>query len=428
MTTAGRAPLWAETSGEGQSGSDPLPTDVVDVAVVGGGYTGLSTALHGAEKGLAVHVVEARRIGHGGSGRNVGLVNAGLWLPPGAVRTALGDTFGPRFLRRFADGPRSVFDLAERHQIRCAITKTGTIHAAHAQRAMADLRARHAEWISMGEPVELLDREAIAARSGTRAFAGGLLDHRAGTLNPMAYARGLARAARAAGAGISHDSPAHRLIREGGWWRLETATGDFRARAVVLATNAYTDGLWPGLSQTFTGIHYFQLATEPIRGVDLSILPERQGLWTTAPVMWSVRRDADDRLVIGSMGRVLGNTTRGASVRWARNLLLRLFPDRASVWARIRFEAAWDGQIAMTADHLPKLARLADGVWCPIGYNGRGITTGTIFGQVLADLLSGAAPESLPIPVTEGAPKRAPFGRAPLLDLAFTVNQLWRSV
>ena len=424
MTEAAPLSLWDRTAAEPRIPADPLPDQTVDVVIVGGGFTGLSTALHCSLQGLRAHVIEAHAIGFGGSGRNVGLVNAGIWLPPSKVRTALGEQYGPRFLRRFSDGPRMVFDLIEKHQIRCDVTKTGTIHAAHAPSGFKGLKDRYTEWTCMGEPVELLDREEVAKRTGSTAFHGGLLDHRAGTINPMGYARGLARAARSAGAKITTGVRVTALERAGAIWRTKTDQGVVEAKTVVLGTNAYSDELWPGLKDVYTTIHYFQVATEPL-GVDADhILPGRQGLWDTAPIMFSFRKDADNRLLIGSMGRVLGSATRGISQAFARKRLKKLFPSLA----RVKFEDAWHGQIAMTPDHLPRVHQLADGLWTPIGYNGRGITTGTLFGQSIADVLTGMDPAELPLPMTKVKPlPRAGF-MSKVHDLAFTANQVWKSV
>jgi glycine/D-amino acid oxidase-like deaminating enzyme len=264
----------------------------------------------------------------------------------------------------------------------------------------------------------------MADMTGTRSFPGGLLDHRAGTLNPMGYVRGLARAARAAGAGISTGVRVTRLARAGGGWRVETTAGPVAARAVVLATNAYTDTLWPGLRRSFTPIHYFQLATAPLGPEAAAILPGRQGLWTTATIMISLRRDARDRLIIGSMGRLIGTAREGLSQRWARRELAWLFPRLGPV----TFEEAWDGQIAMTPDHLPRIHRLDEGLYTPIGYNGRGITTGTIFGQAIAGLLTGADPADLPLPITGVAPvATAPVMRR-VYAMGFAAHQLLRSL
>ncbi|BDW84207.1 NAD(P)/FAD-dependent oxidoreductase [Roseicyclus marinus] len=416
--------LWDATSEEVRPDPADLP-ESVDLAIVGGGYTGLSTALHAAQAGLSAHVIEANEIGHGGSGRNVGLVNAGVWMPPAQVRAALGPDYGPRFLRRFADGPAMVFDLIERHQIRCEATRAGTIHAAHAAAGLRDLEGRWREWVAMGEPVEMLDAAQTAEALGTDRYVGGLLDHRAGTVNPMGYVRGLARAARAAGAGLSTGVRVTGLHKQaGGGWRVETDHGPVRARAVVLGTNAYTDRLWPGLNATFTTIHYFQFATVPLGPEADHILPGRQGVWDTAPVMTSIRRDARGRLIIGSMGRVIGSRERGLSRRWAERTLKRLYPGLGPV----EFEEAWHGQIAMTPDHLPRIHVLDEGLYTPIGYNGRGIITGTIFGQAMADLLTGMDPADLPLPVTDpAAVATAPLMRR-VYDLSFVANQFLKGL
>ena len=397
----------------------------VDLAIVGGGYTGLSTAFHAAERGLSAQVIEARQIGYGGSGRNVGLVNAAAWLPPQSVIALLGQTYGPRFVKVFSDAPAYVFDLIKRHQIRCEATQTGTIHAAHALKGFEDLRRRHAEWQRLGEPVDLLTRDQISTMIGTDVFHGGLLDHRAGTVNPMGYCRGLARAALAAGASISTGVRVMKLIRDGADWVVQTDSGDVRAKSVVLGTNAYTDDLWPGLKQSFTTIHYFQFATVPLGAEAANILPGRQGVWDTGKIMFNVRRDGTDRLLIGSMGQVVGTKDRGVSQRFARKQIARLFPDLGPV----DFEEAWHGQIAMTPDHLPKIFELAPGLYTPIGYNGRGITTGTIFGKAMADLLDGEDRNSLPLPVTtKPTPVRQAGLRSRAFQMAFTANQIRKAI
>ncbi len=424
MITDSPISLW-DVSAEEPDIRNPMTGDAeADVAIVGGGFTGLSTALHCAEKGLSAHVLEAKHIGFGGSGRNVGLVNAGVWHPPAAVREKLGDKYGPRFVTRFGEGPAQVFDLIEKHQIRCEVTKTGTIHAAHAPSGFEDLKARHAEWARLGKPVDLLSPDEMVEKTGTSVFYGGLLDHRAGTINPMGYCRGLARAAKGAGAEINTGVCATNLRRDGEKWVVETDKGTVRANYVVLGTNAYSDALWPDLNRVFTMIHYFQLATKPLKGDMSHILPGRQGIWDTGQIMFSIRRDAHDRLVIGSMGTVVGSVGRGLSHRWAKKNLARLYPELGPV----EFEEAWHGQIAMTPDHLPRIYQLAPNLLTPIGYNGRGITTGTIFGECMANLISGMDPADLPLPMTELSTVPSAPIMSRLYQTAFTANQILKSL
>lgn len=411
--------LW-DTSAEECDLDSPFDAPgTVDVAIVGGGFTGLSTALHACEAGLSTHVLEARRIGHGGSGRNAGLVNAGAWLAPQAIERQLGAVYGPRYVERLGDAPAYVFSLIEQHQIRCEATRNGTIHAAHSRSGFRELQLRKAGWDALGAPVDLLDREEVSELIGSRAFHGGLVDRRAGTINPMGYCRGLARAARGAGSTISTGVRVSALEPCNGKWTLITDRGELTATQVVLGTNAYTDTLWPGLENSFTPIHYFQLATGPLGESAAGILPQRQGLWDTGRIMMSLRRDASDRIVIGSMGRVLGTKGDGLSRRWAARQLERLFPELGPV----AFEEAWHGRIAMTPDHLPRVHELAPGLFTPIGYNGRGITTGTVFGKAMADLLTGTPRDDLPLPFSDMQTRRRATLASRVYQLGFTVNQ-----
>ncbi|MEM7427056.1 MAG: FAD-binding oxidoreductase [Pseudomonadota bacterium] len=423
-TELSRSPisLWDASAVEADFSSD-FPGDcAADLAIVGGGFTGLSTALHGAKAGLNCHVLEAEHIGFGGSGRNAGLLNAGLWLPPQDVRAQLGEETGARFIKAFGEAPAYVLSLIEEHQIRCEATRSGTIHAAHAPKGYEDLARRAEEWQRLGAPVDLLSREQACDKIGSDAFYGGLLDRRAGTINPMGYVRGLARAARGAGAKISTGVRVNALSRDESKWRVDTDQGTVTADAVVLGTNAYSDKLWPGLNRTYTIIHYFQLATEPLGEQVKDILPERQGLWDTGTIMFSVRKDAFGRLLIGSMGRVHGGMN-GLSRRWAEKNLARVFPALGDV----AFEEAWHGKIAMTPDHLPRIHRLADGLYTPIGYNGRGITTGTIFGKAMAELISGGKESELPLPVTDVKTVASAPIMSRVYDMAFTANQVRKS-
>ncbi len=423
MAAASPLSLWDQTSEEADPGLLMDGDLTVDVAIVGGGYTGLSAALHLAEKGLSACVLEARQIGFGGSGRNVGLLNAGLWLPPQDVRARLGEARGARLVSLLGDAPAYVMSLIERHQIRCELTRSGTIHAAHSPAGMKDLERRAGEWQRLGAPVRLLSQQEAAAKIGSEAFFGGLLDARAGTLNPMGYVRGLARAAAAAGARIHTDAAVSKLVRQGESWQVETGVGTVTAKSVVLATNAYSDDLWPGLTSSFVPIDYFQVATRPLGDRVAHILAERQGIWDTGKIMFSLRRDAADRLIIGSMGAAIGGEG-GLSERWARRQLARLFPSLGTV----EFETAWHGQIAMNSEHMPRIHRLADGLYTPIGYNGRGIAPGTVFGKAMADLLSGGDEADLPMPVTDVEPAWAGRLQAGFYKAVFAANQLFKSI
>ncbi len=397
--------LW-ELSAPPAPPTQPLEGRIaVDVAIVGGGFTGLSAALHLAEGGTSVAILEGVEIGFGGSGRNVGLVNAGMWVMPDDLPGELGDRYGSALLDLLGAAPAAVFDLVERHGIACEPERRGTLHCAMGKKGLAELQERARQWQARGAPVRLLDAEETAAKVGTRAYAGALLDARAGTIQPLAYARGLAGAAIKAGARIHTGSPVVAVIDAGTHWRLDTPHGRVEAAQVIVATNAYTSAVWPEIRTELVHLPYFNMATAPLSdNLRRSILPERQGAWDTREVLSSFRFDQAGRLVFGSVGALRGT---GLPIHrgWGRRALARLFPQLAGV----SFETEWYGEIGMTVNNLPRFHRLGRNVVSFSGYNGRGIAPGTVFGRCLAQLVAGAIGEdALPLPVTDpvAAPRR----------------------
>ncbi|MBY6088912.1 NAD(P)/FAD-dependent oxidoreductase [Maritimibacter alkaliphilus] len=396
-TAGGKGNLWSATAGPAVE-TAPLSEDLtVDLLVVGGGFTGLSAALHAAQSGARVCVLEAEEVGHGGSGRNVGLVNAGLWLPPGEVAKIMGERAGARLNAILAGGPDLVFDLIERHDIACEAVRNGTLHCAHAPAGLSDLERRHAQLTAIGAPVTLLSAEEARARTGSPAVHGALFDPRAGTVQPKAYARGLARAAQAAGAIIVQGLPAGRRQSTGDRWVVEAGGHRITSRALIEATNAY--GQTPG---RFTPMHFFQMATAPLPEELLKdVLPGLEGCWDTALVMSSFRRDAAGRVIVGAIG-ALDHLASGVHQAWAQRKLARLFPQLAGQ----PLEHAWHGRIASTADHLPRIERFGVRGYAAYGYSGRGIGTGTLFGKALAQAALSAEEAALPlVPVPAYAEK-----------------------
>lgn len=393
--------LW-EASAPTPPATPALSGDIqTDIAIIGAGYTGLSTALHLAEAGISAVVLEAAEIGFGGAGRNVGLVNAGMWVMPEDLIATLGADYGNRLLDFLGDGPAYVWEMIRRHQIQCEANPVGTLHAGVGAKGFAELTERARQWQARGAPVELLGQAEAAGALGTKFYTGALLDRRAGTIQPLAYARGLAHAAVKAGAVIHTASPVQAMDRKGSEWQLRTPQGLVRAKRVVVATDAYTKMVMQDIARQQVFLPYFNMATQPLPAALVrSVLPGRQGVWDTKEVLLSYRWDAQNRLVFGSVG-ALRNTGTSVHRAWAKRMLRKIYPQISGV----EFQHEWFGSIGMTSDNLPRFHQLDEGVFAFCGYNGRGIAPGTVFGRAMAGFLTGAIKaEDLPLPLSRPAP------------------------
>ncbi|MBB4568010.1 NAD(P)/FAD-dependent oxidoreductase [Rhizobium leucaenae] len=377
----------------------PLDGDVLaDVVVVGGGYTGLSSALHLAEAGIKVVLLEANEIGFGGAGRNVGLINAGMWVMPEDLPGVLGPVYGERLLELLGEAPKLVMALIEKHRIACELERNGTLHCAVGPEGLKEIEERARQWGKRGAPVIVLDADETARRVGSSAYAGALLDMRAGTLQPLAYVRGLAHAGSKAGVVIHTGSRVTATEKNGGRWIVRTAGGNVSADWIIVATDAYSTGHWEQVRNEQVHLPYFNFATVPLGDhLRKSVLPGREGAWDTKDILSSFRMDQAGRLVFGSVG-ALRNTGLAIHKNWARRSLRKLFPQLGD----IAFESEWYGKIGMTDNALPRFHRFAPNVVGFSGYNGRGIAPGTVFGKILSDHILGRVFEAdLPLPLTD---------------------------
>ncbi|MGB0783112.1 MAG: NAD(P)/FAD-dependent oxidoreductase [Marinomonas sp.] len=363
----------------------------VEVVIVGAGFTGLSAALHLAKFGISVAVVEAQEVGFGGSGRNVGLANAGVWLEPDQLDQAIGVDAGNIMYKALAAAPDCVYGLIKEYDIQCEPVRNGTLHAGVGKAGLAQLQRRYEQMKKRGAPVELLDAAEAEARIGSSKFNSALFDPRAGTIQPLAYARGLAHAALKEGAKLFDQSPVSKIEPAENGWILHTEKGEVHAEKVILATNAYSEFGVKEQARKFVPIFYSQLATKPLSDAQLaSVLPNKEGVWDTCTVMSSFRLDNQGRLVFGGMGgegSVLSN--------WATQRVTELFP----ILSKVEWDYCWTGKIAYSEDHLPHCQQLQKGLFSVAGYSGRGIGPGTVVGAELAEWLSGRR-DSLSIPTT----------------------------
>ena len=275
--------LWAATAPPGPECPPLESNDAADVVVVGAGYTGLSAALHLAGAGRRVVVLDAGEPGWGCSGRNGGQVNpGGVKILPEDIAATLGPVWGERFLEF---GDRScdlVFELIERYRIDCEALRPGYVQGGYGAKGRQFNQEWARQWTARGREARFLEREEIADLIGTRRYGSGMHDARGGSVQPLAYARGLARAATQEGAVIHGASAATAIVRDGAGWSVRTARASVGCECVVLATNGYTGELWPGLRQSVVPVASFVTATAPLgHNVLPSVLPGRHAVSET---------------------------------------------------------------------------------------------------------------------------------------------------
>lgn len=406
-----RGILWADTAAEAPLAASAFAGDAdCSVAVIGGGFAGLSAALRLAEQGTSCRLLEAGDIGAGASGRNNGQVIPGLKLGPVELERRYGDA-GAAVVETTAGAADLVFDLIERHGIACEPERKGWLRAAHGPAAMGPIEKLAAQWQARGAPVEVFDAAATASALGSDFYHGGMVDRRAGRLQPLAYARGLARAAREAGALLHEKSPVLSLERQGARWSVKTAGGCLTADSVVMAVGAYGERLWPGWSRGYMTVQSMQLASAPLSSnLRASVMPAVSAMSDTRKLANAIRLDAAGRLCIAGRGPLSGRIDAGV-LRQLQRGALRLFPQlEGMAWSH-----AWPGRIAITMDELPRLASPAPGLYGIVGFNGRGVAMATALGRAAADHAMGR-PAGFPVVAAPPVPLHAL--RRPILAAA----------
>ena len=392
--------LWAKTSKEPARAYAPLVGEhAVDVAVVGGGFTGLAAALALADAGLHVIVLEGNAIGSGASGRNNGLV-----IPhhskaaPAEIGKLLGPIYGPRYNALVGAAARDAFALIRERQIRCDAIEKGWIQPAHSPDTLTRLKDLTEQWAAAGASVEWLDAEAVRQRVGSR-YRGGWLARDGGHINPFALAHGLARVVEGAGATIARRLQGHGSAAR--WAALAAGDGSWcrRGRAGVSRHQRIDrqDLAGPG-PEPHSRSRIYQAATAPL-SADLrqSILPDNSAMSDTRRDIRAFHYDCDGRLVTGGTLMTWAGHPRRRAEAAIRRMLAQAFPQLGSDPV---IEHYWEGVLAVIPDRLPRLMRLAPGVVFGGVYSGRGVAASLALGRRIGAWLAGRCSDAaMPLPV-----------------------------
>jgi glycine/D-amino acid oxidase-like deaminating enzyme len=397
------ASLWSAITPAGAAYGHLNGAHEADFVVVGAGYLGMNTAYNLARAGAAVALVEASEPGFGASGRNTGFVVPTLKhaLSPASVVGKYGARRGEMFNAMIGGSGAHLFSVIRDNRIDCAAEQTGWLQPAHSRAALAACAAQAKEWQARGFGVELLDAGETARQTGMKDYHGAMRIPTGGQINPLAYARGLARACAENGVRIFASSPVTGIERDGAAWRVKAAGGEIRAKQVVLTTNAMVGKLCRAVDAAIVPTLSFQIATQRFpEEMQRRILPSRSPVADSRRHLFAARWSPDGRLVGGGLVYPgpfrIARAKRRFEARFAR-FLPELGPIRA--------EYAWVGTVAVTLDSLPRLFDIAPGLWAPIACNGRGIALTAAFGRELGRFLAGqVTADDFVVPIVKPQP------------------------
>ncbi len=416
--------LWQHVSAPGPASITLDGPATADAIVVGGGFTGLSCALGLAQSGHKVTLLEGRELGWGGTGRN-----AGQWLPgwpgrsPRSVIEQFGEERGSALNRFNRDASRLVVRLANEHGFHADVNQSGVLVVAHTPEKFTELEAIHRGWSDLDCRTKLISQRDIGRYLTTNRYFGGLLYEEGGTLNPLAYARGLANAALAAGVTIHTSSPAVRVLSHANHWHVETPHGSVVASRLAICTNAYTDGLWPGLDKVFFRVPMAMLASEPLLDRGAAFMPGMIPFGDTNRLaLFGGMQDSAGRFIASVLPRLsdrasLGALSRGFDAKF-RRVFAGIEPPR---W---RFN--WMGHLCVVPDRVPRFFRLGHGAIAAMGYSGAGIAMGLALGREAARCLGNETSPDTPIPIVDPKPLR--FNRIAPLVMRFVMTPLARTL
>ncbi len=365
----------------------PLQEDrTADVCVIGAGYMGLSSAIHLAERGYKVVVLEAERVAWGASGRNGGHCSIGQRQPQEELEKQFGAEEARRLWELGVEAVDTVRQLIDRFAIDCDL-KRGNLQAA-AKRSDAGWYRRHVDHMQKvyGFNCRFVEREELQALSGSPVFQGGIVEHESAHLHPLNYALGLAAAAQMLGVRIYENS---RVTGYDGAApiRIRTATAHVSASYVVLACNGYLGRLEPRIAGRIMPLNNFMLTTEPLNAQRQKQLnPEDLCMFDAKFVVNYWKLTADGRMLFGG-GENYTRRFPSDIKSFVRKYMLQLYPQLADA----RIDYAWGGTLALTMNRLPCFGRLDPDIFYALGFSGHGVQMATLAGKLIAEAVAGSA-------------------------------------
>lgn len=396
----------AETVNEFSSLNDDLS---IDVTIVGGGFTGLSTARDLLERGISCVVIEAKDIAFGASGRSGGFCVPRYKKSFSEISRDYGNDIAIALHSNIISAVDSVDATVSRYKIDCDWFRNGHLTPADTQSSLTNLND-DVSWlrkVALDNNPKVLDRSETASFIGSEFYKGAYFDKRGGCIHPYKYARGLAIALSNKGVPIYTETPAERLLRDNGRWIVETPKGKISSKYVVIATNAYgIDPLFKNydLHKRVVPVTSSLISTRPLSEKEnLSIIPSNLPISDTKKLVNYFRKLPNGQLIFGGRGDSTGKKTDIKSYYPIEKQLAEIFPQLAGIEIKER----WSGNVAMHLGSFPHVGEIGEGLFFGMGYGGRGVALTSLMGSRLAAKIAGE--DFFPDPMTEGKFKPIPF-------------------
>jgi len=400
------APSWYAASAHSFDEFPPLQGgQTFDITIIGGGYSGLSSALHLAKNGYKVAVVEAHRVGWGASGRNGGQISSGLSPDQEKIETLVGKELAKQVYSLGNEAADTVRSLIKTHAIDCAY-RPGVIEANHRKHldkgsaSYVEKMQRDYDCTSM----EYLAPDALRQKLNSPDYSGGMLDSASGHLHPLNFARGLAKAALAAGVKIFESSEVT-AIEQGKNPNVKTASGEIKCNWAILACNGYIGDLNKSSASRVLPLNNFIIATEPLdEDIAKSLITDGEAVYDSRFVVNYFRLSEDNRMLFGG-GENYGYRFPKDIKTFVRPKMLQIFPQLESA----KIDYGWGGTLGITQNRLPLFEITRGNILNISGYSGTGVAMAVLAGKIAAEAVNGQMSRfdvmaNLPTPKFPGGP------------------------
>ena len=388
MQNTSHVDSWYADSVNQQLSFPPLQGEVsVDVCIIGGGYTGLSSAIHLRKAGYSVALLEANKVGWGASGRNGGHVGTGQRADQETLEKLVGLDHAKALWQLGLEAVDTVCDLVSEFQIDCEL-KTGNLHVASKAKERPWLieEAEHLQKVYDYQQIRYVDSAELTDMTSGQGFHGGVLDEGSRHLHPLNYALGLAKAADTLGAELYEGS---RVLSytEGHQVCVKTDSGTVKSKYLVLACNGYLEKLEPRTAGRIMPINNYMLATEPLpEALARRLIRDDTSMSDSLFVIDYWKLSADNRMLFGG-GESYSRRFPADIGNFVRKYMLRIYPELETT----RIDYGWGGTLAITLNRMPDFGRLSSQVFYAHGYSGHGVPTATLAGKLLAEVIAGSA-------------------------------------